>query len=414
MDPCLPGVSLSDARAFARLKLGVPPQYANKMAISQICQASNICHKTNILPPMEHRLFKSKMYLIDPKSPISIKDYILLLGNGNIQDIKKIAQSVKLVTEGVSKKELAAEIIKVLISLNISEPIEVPMKVGSKFKNNPEGTIPEEFLTPPSSLPGEEEEFKTPTGEEPPAGEEPPTGEEEEFKTPYSNTSSSFKTPLKLSTHPSRVHLNSSYSKNNSYMNLLRRQQQQKEPSSFLNSLRRQQSHSKNNSYYMNLLRRQQQQKEPSSSSFLNNLLRRQQQKEPSSSSFLNNLLRRQQQKEPSSSSFLNNLLRRQKQKLNLKARIKAPLNPINNNKNKRNEAAQGAAVIAGQLGNIQKQIGPERKNAGIGPEIAIARVNNVNSTIAKTIGVGTNNNRAKIIQNRLKNIQEQIGGPKK
>jgi len=128
MDPCVPGISLADARSFARVKLGVPGKYASKMSALQICKAARACKRTNIMPPMEYHAVNGKMYLLDPKSPISIKDFLSLLGNGSDDAIKKIARELELVTEYISKKELKSNIIEMLQSLKISEPIEIPSK----------------------------------------------------------------------------------------------------------------------------------------------------------------------------------------------------------------------------------------------------------------------------------------------
>ena len=129
MDPCLPGVSIEDARTIARVKLGVPPQYANKMSVAQVCKAMNLSKKTNIMPPMEYRVYMGKTYLIDPKSPLSISDFVTFLKAKSVNDIAPVARKLKLVTEYVSKSELKTNIIKILQALKIAEPIEVPHKV---------------------------------------------------------------------------------------------------------------------------------------------------------------------------------------------------------------------------------------------------------------------------------------------
>jgi hypothetical protein len=129
MDPCVPGVSLEDARASARAKLGVPQKYASKMSVESICRAFKFCKKTNIMPPMDYQKFNGKYYLIDPKSRelnISIKDFLAVLGPGKIEDVQKIAKKLELMTNGISKSELKTHIIKILQTFNISEPIEIP------------------------------------------------------------------------------------------------------------------------------------------------------------------------------------------------------------------------------------------------------------------------------------------------
>jgi len=128
MDPCVPGTSLEDARASARAKLGVPAQYASKMTVKSICLAFKLCKKTNIMPPMDYRRFGNKVYLIDPKSPLSIQDFMMVLGPGQLSDVQKIAKKLGLMTEGITKSELKTNIIKILQTLNISEPVEIPSR----------------------------------------------------------------------------------------------------------------------------------------------------------------------------------------------------------------------------------------------------------------------------------------------
>jgi len=123
MDPCVPGTSLEDARASARAKLGVPAKYAAKMSVESICKAFKFCKKTNIMPPMDYRRLGDKVYLIDPKSPLSIQEFTVVLGTG---DLTRIAKKLGLMTNDISRSELKSNIIKILQTLNISEPIELP------------------------------------------------------------------------------------------------------------------------------------------------------------------------------------------------------------------------------------------------------------------------------------------------
>ena len=137
MDPCVPGASLDNARAIARTRLGVPAKYANKMSVPAICKALKLSHKTNIMPPMDYRKFEGKTYLIDPRSPLSIKDFIILFGNSPEEQIQKIAKKLELVSNGISKSELKSNIFKVLKALNVYEPIEIPYhKVGQVVQQN--------------------------------------------------------------------------------------------------------------------------------------------------------------------------------------------------------------------------------------------------------------------------------------
>lgn len=125
MDPCRTGANVANSRAMIRSNLGVPRAYANKMSVNNICTAFKNCQKTNILPPMDLHTVGNHTYLIDPRSPISVNDYVVLFGKG---DLKKIAKKVGLVHLGLSRNIIKAGIIDVLKSLHICEPIELPTK----------------------------------------------------------------------------------------------------------------------------------------------------------------------------------------------------------------------------------------------------------------------------------------------
>jgi hypothetical protein len=89
----------------------------------------SLVKKTNIMPPMEYRKYKNKTYLIDPKSPLHIGEFIAFLSSNNLSDVVPVAKKLKLVTEHLSVGELKKNIIKILQTLNITEPIEVPFKM---------------------------------------------------------------------------------------------------------------------------------------------------------------------------------------------------------------------------------------------------------------------------------------------
>ena len=125
MDPCRTGANVANSRAMIRSNLGVPRAYANKMSVNNICTAFKNCQKTNILPPMDLHTVGNHTYLIDPRSPISVNDYVVLFGKG---DLKRIAKKVGLVHLGLSRNIIKAGIIDVLKSLHICEPIELPTK----------------------------------------------------------------------------------------------------------------------------------------------------------------------------------------------------------------------------------------------------------------------------------------------
>lgn len=136
MDPCRTGANLANSRAMIRSDLGVPRAYANKMSANSICSAFKNCKQTNILPPMDLHSVGNRTYLIDPRSPISVNDYIVLFGKG---DLKKVAKKVGLVHLGLSRNIIKAGIIDMLKSLRICEPIELPAKRIPKNTTNLNG-----------------------------------------------------------------------------------------------------------------------------------------------------------------------------------------------------------------------------------------------------------------------------------
>ena len=79
---------------------------------------------------MDFRTVGNRSYLIDPRSPISLNDYIVLFGKGG--DLKRIAKKVGLVHFGLSRTIIKAGIIDMLKSLKICEPVELPAKRSPK------------------------------------------------------------------------------------------------------------------------------------------------------------------------------------------------------------------------------------------------------------------------------------------
>ena len=135
MDPCLPSTTNANAKVVARIKLGVPPQYAKNMTREIVCKAITLCKKTNILPPMEYSFDSKKgmMYFIDPKSPISARDYVELFSNG---DIVSVAKKLQLTTDNIPNAKLNGEIIGLLRDMKVSEPIQIPMRSKKSVKMN--------------------------------------------------------------------------------------------------------------------------------------------------------------------------------------------------------------------------------------------------------------------------------------
>jgi hypothetical protein len=103
------------------------------MSAGNICTAFKNCQQTNILPPMDLRKKGDKSYMIDPRSPISLSDYLILFGKG---DLKRVAKKVGLIHVGLSRTVVKAGIIDMLKSLNICEPVELPTKRTLKSPMN--------------------------------------------------------------------------------------------------------------------------------------------------------------------------------------------------------------------------------------------------------------------------------------
>lgn len=210
MDPCVPGTSLEDARASARAKLGVPAKYAAKMSVESICKAFKFCKKTNIMPPMDYRRLGDKVYLIDPKSPLSIQEFTVVLGTG---DLTRIAKKLGLMTNEVSRSELKSHIIKILQTLNISEPVELPShKVREVLSANLGNGINYNAFSAqaPSGYPE-----ASPTQSSSPEEESPTQTGPESGETPYSSEVAP--NYLKLKPSPTKVSIRSPNFNNYNY-----------------------------------------------------------------------------------------------------------------------------------------------------------------------------------------------------
>ena len=211
MDPCLPNTSLGNARIIARVKLGVPEKYTKKMTVAHICKAMTICRSTTILPPMNSSEFEGKRYMIDPKSPISAKDFVLLFGtSGTLSDCKRIARIFGLSTDCVSKNNLKSNIIQALQGLKISEPIEIPTKGMRKKSNNTVSNLPSSNLIKTPNNQSVSNNQITPNNNPPPSGEEPepeltPASGEHPYSENVAPNAVNFVIPK---THPTKVNIN--------------------------------------------------------------------------------------------------------------------------------------------------------------------------------------------------------------
>jgi hypothetical protein len=137
MDPCASNIEINNARTMIRTQLGVPKSYAKNFTRKQVCDAFRRCKDARSFPPMVIDVFDGYIYMIDPDSPIGAKEYKIIFEKGTKAEVVSVAKKLGLVELDVTKIELVANIVKLLESLNIKEPIKA-MKlptVSAKNKN---------------------------------------------------------------------------------------------------------------------------------------------------------------------------------------------------------------------------------------------------------------------------------------
>ena len=137
MDPCTSNIDINNARTMIRTQMGVPKSYAKNFTRKQVCDVFRRCKDAKSFPPMVIDVFDGYIYMIDPYSPIRAKEYKIIFENGSKTEVLSVAKKLGLIELEVSKSELVANIVKLLESLNIKEPIKA-MKlpiVSAKNKN---------------------------------------------------------------------------------------------------------------------------------------------------------------------------------------------------------------------------------------------------------------------------------------
>jgi len=127
-----------------RSELGVPKNISNKMSQSNARQSFKTCKGSSILPPMDFKKFGEDIYLIDPKSPLTARDFAILFGkNTQLDEIKRISKKLGLVAEYQNARVLKSNIIQILKILEISEPVQLPhSKKKSVPPSNSNNSIP--------------------------------------------------------------------------------------------------------------------------------------------------------------------------------------------------------------------------------------------------------------------------------
>ena len=142
-------MDISNVRALIRSELGVPKNISNKMSKSNARQSFKTCKGSSILPPMDFKKFGEDIYLIDPKSPLTARDFAILFGkNTQLDEIKRISKKLGLVAEYQNIRVLKSHIIQILKILEISEPVQLP---HSKKKSVPPLNSNTGNFVPPSN-----------------------------------------------------------------------------------------------------------------------------------------------------------------------------------------------------------------------------------------------------------------------
>ena len=99
------------------------------------------------LPPMKISQVGDEIYMIDSRSPFTMKEYIVLF-KGKRKGIERLASKVGLVDMSVSKRVLIARIIRRLRCAKIAEPIKLPLSVARKMTTPSEPVRPSEPSEP--------------------------------------------------------------------------------------------------------------------------------------------------------------------------------------------------------------------------------------------------------------------------
>ena len=132
MDVCDPDAKTKNIRKLIKLHTGK----TIKISRDRICDIMKDVDRGNLpLPPLV--LTRDKRYLLDPKSPLTRKDFEnLFKSNVTSKVVKRLAKKVGLIETDKTISELKRAIGRKLASMNVREPILLPgSRVYSKIKS---------------------------------------------------------------------------------------------------------------------------------------------------------------------------------------------------------------------------------------------------------------------------------------
>lgn len=130
MDPCNPNTNLNYARSQVKVNYNLNNVYARRLNKRNICSIYTRCKNAKTLPPLKLSTYNEYVFLVDPRSPLIARDYVILMGRPDKKDVQRIAKKIKLVKiKDKTKKELLINIYGKLRKMNITEPIRLNTKV---------------------------------------------------------------------------------------------------------------------------------------------------------------------------------------------------------------------------------------------------------------------------------------------
>ena len=132
MDVCDPDAKTKNIRKLIKLHTGK----TIKISRDRICDIMKDVDRGNLpLPPLV--LTRDKRYLLDPKSPLTRKDFEnLFKSNVTLKVVKRLAKKVGLIETDKTISDLKRVIGRKLASMNVREPILLPgSRVYSKIKS---------------------------------------------------------------------------------------------------------------------------------------------------------------------------------------------------------------------------------------------------------------------------------------
>ena len=121
-----------------RSNFGMVPPKTNKNTFD----IYHKCHSSTLLPSlMNLKKYNGKLYAIDPKSLLTARDFVILLGKGG--SLTSIASKLGLLHVGMTRTETKSLICNALQAMNIAEPVLLGILKKSRMNMTPQmNTIP--------------------------------------------------------------------------------------------------------------------------------------------------------------------------------------------------------------------------------------------------------------------------------